>query len=110
MQLRCIDDRHETDQSFGSQLWYFEGQGVDPQSQPRRAFGVIEYSLQFGLHELLEDRVFDSDFQREQYRHFYERGTQRPGWRHPANGWLLAGVIAVAVIWIGYLALRSLMA
>ncbi len=106
----CIDDRPETEQSFGSQLWYFEGHGVDGRVQRHRVFGVVEYSLQFGLHELVEDRVFNSDFQREQYRHFYERGSHAPAWRHPANGWLLAGVIAVAAVWVGFLFLRSLMA
>ena len=106
-QLRCVDHRQETEQSFGCQLWYFEGLGLDDVGQRSRVFGVVEYSLQFGLHELIEDRVFDSDCQREQYRHFYERGVQRGRWRHPANGWLLAGVVAVAAVWLAYLLLLS---
>ena len=107
IQLRCVDNRPETEQSFGSQLWYFEGRGVDGQEQVHRVFGVVEYSLQFGLHELVEDRVFDSDYHREQYRHFYERGANRGKWGHPANRWLLAGLIVVASIWIAYLFLLS---
>ena len=107
-QMRCIDDRPETEQSFGSQLWYFEGLGVDAEGQRHRVFGVVEYSLQFGLHELIEDRVFDSDTQREQYRHFYQRGATRLGWQHPANRWLLLGVAVVASIWLAYLALRAI--
>lgn len=108
--LRCMDDRPETEQSFGSQLWYFEGHGVDSQEQRHRVFGVAEYSLQFGLHELVEDRVFDSDCQREQYRHFYERGMQSTKWQHPVHRWMLAGLITIPMAWIGYLFLLSLMA
>ncbi len=106
-QLRCVDHRPETEQSFGSQLWYFDGLGVDAQEQRQRVFGVVEYSLQFGLHELIEDRVFDSDYHREQYRHFYERGVQHGRWRHPANRWLLAGLVAVASVWLAYLFVLS---
>ncbi len=99
-QLRCVDDRAETERSFGRQLWFFEGLGVDVNAdgreQKHRVFGVVEYSLQFGLHELIEDRVFESDVQREQYRHFYDRGSHRGKWRHPANFWLVLGVVVVA--------------
>ena len=55
IQLRCIDDRPESDQCFGNQLWYFEGLGVDENDHRHSVFGVVEYSLQYGLHELVED-------------------------------------------------------
>ena len=29
VQLRCVDDQPESEHSFGNQLWYFEGVGVD---------------------------------------------------------------------------------
>ena len=104
--LRCIDDCPETDQAFGTQLWYFEGLGVDAQEHRHRVYGVVEYSLQFGLHELIEDRVFESEYQREQYRHFYQRGAQGGRWSHPANRWLLLGVIVVGLVWLTYLLVR----
>jgi hypothetical protein len=105
-QLRCVDDRPETEQSFGSQLWYFEGLGVDARDRRHRVFGAVEYSLQFGLHELVEDRVFDSDLHREQFRQAYTRGSQGNLWRHPANRWLAVGVLAVAVVWVSFLIWR----
>ena len=103
LQLRCIDDRPESENSFGNQLWYFEGLGVDGQDRRHSVFGVVEYSLQFGLHELVEDGVFDSEYQRERFRHLYEREVIRPSWRHPAHRWLALGCIAVASIWLAFL-------
>lgn len=107
VKLRCVDDQLETDQSFGCQLWYFEGEGVDEQEQRRQVFGVVEYSLQFGLHELVEDRVFETDIQREQFRQLYDRGGQSAGWHHPANRWLALGLMLVAFVWLAYLFVLS---
>ena len=108
VQIRCIDDQPETDQSFGNQLWYFEGVGTDEHDQRLSAFGVVEYSIQFGLHELVEDGVFDSEHQRERFRQLYERDLQRPSWRHPAHRWLAAGLAAVTAICLVYLLVQSL--
>ena len=95
VQLRCVDDRPEMEICFGHQLWFFEGLGVDDQNRRHSVFGVIEYSLQFGLHEIVDDGVFDSEFQRERFRQLYEREVQHPSWQHPAHRWLAAGLIAV---------------
>ena len=110
VQLRCIDDRPESEHCFGNQLWYFEGLGVDGNGQRHSVYGVVEYSLQYGLHELVEDGVFDSEHQRERFRHLYEREIHRPTWRHPAHRLLVAGVIAVASIWLAFLLVRALAA
>ena len=109
-QLRCIDDRPESEHHFGNQLWYFEGLGIDDNGQGHSIFGVIEYSLQYGLHELVEDGVFDSEHQRERFRHLYEREVQAPSWHHPAHRWLAAGLIVVSAIWLAYVLVRSLAA
>lgn len=108
VQLRCVDDHPENDHSFGNQLWYFEGLGVDESDQRHSVYGVVEYSLQYGLHELVEDGVFDSEHERERFRHLYEREMQRPSWRQPAHRWLAAGLIVVAAIWLAYVLVRNL--
>ncbi len=108
VQLRCVDDQLETDEVFGNQLWYFEGIGVDEQERRLGVFGVVEYSVQFGLHELVEDGVFDSEHQRERFRQLYERELHRPSWRHPGHRWLAAGLVMVSVIWLAYLLIRTL--
>ena len=107
VQLRCIDDRPEAELNFGNQLWYFEGLGVDEHDQRHGVFGVVEYSLQYGLHELVEDGVFDSEHQRERFRHLYEREVHRPSWRQPAHKWLAAGLLTVTSIFLAYLFVRT---
>ncbi len=108
--MRCVDDRHESDECFGSQLWYFEGLGIDDEAHRHRVFGVVEYSVQYGLLELIEDGVFDSENQRERFRLLYEREMHPPSWRHPAHRMLAMGLIAVSSIWLGYLVLRAIVA
>ena len=103
--LRCVDDHPESEDTFGHQLWYFEGTGVDESDRRHRVFGVVEYSLQFGLHEVVEDGVFDSEEQRERFRHLYEREVRRPVWSHPAHRWLLGGVLVIAAICLASLLL-----
>jgi hypothetical protein len=110
IQLRCVDDQPESDYSFGNQLWYFEGLGVDEHDRRHSVFGVVEYSLQYGLHELVEDGVFDCEHQRERFRHLYDREVHRPSWRHPAHQWLAAGVVAVTSICLAYLLVLMLRA
>ena len=108
LQLRCIDNRPETETEFGNQLWYFEGIGVDELDRRHTVYGVIEYSTQYGLNELVEDGVFTTENQREKFRSLYEREVQRPDWRQPAHRYLAAGVIVVSAAWLGMIWLRSL--
>jgi hypothetical protein len=102
IQLRCIDDRPETDLEFGNQLWFFDGLGVDTLGHRHNVFGVVEYSLQFGLNELVEDGVFDSEQQRERFRALYNREVQGPTWRHAANRWLIGAIFACALFYFAY--------
>jgi hypothetical protein len=108
LQLRCIDNRSETETDYGNQLWYFEGVGVDELDNRHAVFGVVEYSIQFGLNELVEDGVFMSEHQRERFRSLYEREVLKADWRHPAHRLLAAGLIAVSAIWLSYLLVRAI--
>ena len=103
--LRCVDHHDEGDDSFGHQLWYFEGVGVDEHDHRHEIFGVIEYSVQYGLHELIEDGVFDSERQRERFRNHYEQEVRNPFWSHPAHRWLGIGTLCVGVVCLAYLIL-----
>jgi hypothetical protein len=109
-QLRCIDNGPELDDAFGNQLWYFEGVGVDVNDRRRSVYGVVEYSIQFGLLELVEDGVFESSSERERFRYDYERELHRPSWRQPAHRWLAAGLVAVTALWLSFLLLKTLAA
>jgi hypothetical protein len=107
-QQRCVADQHERDEHFGSQLWYFEGWGVDLYDQGHAVFGVVEYSLQYGLHELVEDAVFESDDQRERFRQMYDQERVKATWDHPLHRWLALGVVLMAVFSLTYLMIVTL--
>ena len=108
LHIRCIDHQLESEESFGNQLWYFEGQGVDDRQVRHIVFGAVEYSTQFGLNEFVEDGVYDSEHQRERFRSGYERVSIRPSWRHPAHRWLAAALIFVTSVWLVYLLLQTM--
>lgn len=110
IQLRCMDDVPESDQMFGNQLWYFEGVGVDVNERRLSIYGVIEYSLQFGLHELVEDGVFESSVERERFRHAYENEIRYPTWMQTPHRWLAVALVGVTVMWLSYLLLKTLAA
>ncbi|MEM6978461.1 MAG: hypothetical protein AAF539_02260 [Planctomycetota bacterium] len=107
--VQCVDDREEREDHFGHQLWYFEGIGVDEGRHRQDIFGVVEYQIQFGLQELVEDGVFDSPSERERFRHLYNREVNTPAWQHPAHKWLLLGVMVVAAATCIALMLRNLL-
>ena len=96
------------ERAFGHQLWFFDGFGVDEANRRVRIFGAIEYSLQFGLHELVEDGIFEAGEQRDRFRHVYRGHAPQPTWRHVAHGWLVAGMAAVTALFLAYLALHQL--
>lgn len=97
IQLWCVDFRKETDQAFGSQLWYFDGHAVNEDQRRVPLFGVLEYSLQFGLHELVDCGVFDSNAERERFFSVYRKGHVRESLWHPGHRWLAVGMFLVAL-------------
>ncbi|MCO8123679.1 hypothetical protein NHH03_18180 [Stieleria sp. TO1_6] len=107
LQIRCIDNHLETDHDFGNQLWYFEGVGVDELDRRHAVYGVVEYSTQYGLNELVEDGVFTTEGQRERFRSLYEREVQKPDWRRPLHRYAAASIVAISVIWLCYILVRS---
>ncbi len=107
-EMQCIDDRPESEDSFGHQLWYFEGHGVDPLEHRQPLFGVVEYSIEFGLHELVEDGVFDSTHQRERFRELYEQEFRSPSWSQPAHRLLLFSAIVLALATLVIQLIRTL--
>ncbi|MEM9367121.1 MAG: hypothetical protein AAGD07_14095 [Planctomycetota bacterium] len=106
--FRCVDDHPESDLRFGNQLWYFEAVGVDETGRRMPVFGVVEYSLQYGLSELVEDAIFDTAGERERFRAHYERTMQGPSWHQPAHRILLGLMVGVALVSLLLFLLRSL--
>lgn len=93
----CVDDTLENAESFGRQLWYFEAIGVDMERMRHPTFGAIGYSIEYGMHEIEHDGVFETEQKRERFRQDYSFELARPAWRQPAHRWFLAGLIAMIV-------------
>lgn len=106
--FRCIDYTAETENAFGRQLWFFDGIGVDELDRRPRIYGALEYSIQYGLHELVEDGIFEVSGQRERFRMGYCGHRFGPTWRHPAHRLLLAGLLGTSAAALAYLLLRVL--
>jgi len=105
--LRCVDNRRENETNFGAQLWYFDGFGVDETDRRGPIYGVVEYSIQFGLNELVEDGVFDNDSERERAHRVYHREQLGPTWRGSVDRWLVIALVSICVV-AGALLLKSL--
>ncbi len=94
--VKCVVSIPETDDRFGSELWYFDGVGVDDSGRRSTVYGLVEYSIQYGLSELIEDAVFDSAAQRERLRSIACGYPPIASLRGPAHRLLAAGMVAVA--------------
>lgn len=108
-QLSCRELEPETETAYGRQLWYFDALAVDELDREGVVYGVIEYSRQYGLNEVVEDAVFDTAAERDRYELVYQRRSAGPTWRHPAHLWILAGMVLMGVAWVAMLLLRKLM-
>ena len=65
--LRCVHLVDETDCLFGKQLWCFEAIGIDPVGRRHILYGVLEFSIQFGLLEASQTAMFEDSGHREKF-------------------------------------------
>lgn len=101
--LQCVDYQPEEETSYGRQLWYFDAATVDELDRHVFVYGAIEYSIQYELHELVEDGVFDSIDQRKRFETVYRRMQPGPTWRHPAHWVLAASLLIITCLFVWYL-------
>lgn len=103
-ELRCVEDHPETELEFGRQLWFFESRGEDQYGRRVPLFGAVEYSLQFGLTEIVEDGVFEDTEQRDRFHQVFLTSTAPPlapsGWRKLFVFMLLFIAVALACLWL----------
>ncbi len=112
--LRCADDIAEHETAYGRQLWLFEAQAVDAYQErsPCIVYGVVEYSVQYGYLEPIEDGVFDHEGQRQRFVAVYQGLVMRPSLRWELLRWFTVGLfltcLAAFAIYLGYLWLAEL--
>ncbi|MFM8573667.1 MAG: hypothetical protein ACKOAU_18885 [Pirellula sp.] len=65
--LRPCDFAEETEDSYGRQIWCFESMTRLGSNERRVEFGVLEFSIEYGLIELVQCRWFANDKLRDQW-------------------------------------------
>ena len=65
--LRPYYFEDETENAFGRQIWCFEAMGLQAGTGRKLEFGVLEFSIEYGLIELSQCRWFQNDKQLEQW-------------------------------------------
>lgn len=65
--LRPYYFEDETENAFGRQIWCFEAMGLQAGTGRKLEFGVLEFSIEYGLIELSQCRWFQNDHQLEQW-------------------------------------------
>jgi hypothetical protein len=85
----------ESENTFGKQVWFFEGIGVDSMGRRHMLFGILEFSIQFGLLEAATAALFEEEEMRERYA--APVGYENSG-IFPARGSRKAWIFVVAAL------------
>ena len=105
--LRCVHFAEETEVSFGRQLWFFEAVGVDTFGRRHVLFGMLEFSIQFGLLETSQTAVFEESEGRGNFLAKELSGPKKFAYNYPSTRfWVCAAWSSIAVlgaIWVATL-------
>jgi hypothetical protein len=107
--LRCIRFESEKECKYGSQVWYFEAIGVDPASRRHMLYGVLDFSVQYGILEPIQAEVFEDSEHRHALFSLDETTAATSVWSHPSTRFWVrtayAGVVVTSLMWLTMLAL-----
>ena len=102
--LRCDHLVDETDFSFGKQLWCFEAIGIDPVGRRHILYGVLEFSIQYGLLEASQTAMFEDIDHREKFLYNEKGSTAKLVYQYPSTQfWIYSAWCSIALlsaIWI----------
>ena len=101
--LRCHHLTDETEASYGKQIWCFEAIGIDPIGRRHVLYGVLEFSIQYGLLEASQTAMFEDVDHREGFLQNEIRPVRRIAYQYPStrfwicSAWCSIGILSV--IW-----------
>ena len=102
--LRCDHLVDETESLFGKQLWCFEAIGIDPVGRRHILYGVLEFSIQYGLLEASQTAMFEDSDHRETFLTSEKRDPSTLVYQYPSTRfWVFSAWTSVAVlsiIWV----------
>lgn len=103
--LRAEYCQEEEEERFGRQIWCFEALGITALGRRQVVYGMLEFSVQFGLLEPVQSRLFEDVIDRNDW---IERTTQDPpapsGYGSATRFWVWSSLISIAILSVGWLA------
>jgi hypothetical protein len=102
--LRCVHFENERDTKFGEQAWYFEAIGVDQASHRHMLYGALRFSVQYGLLEPEQAKVFEEANERLAFLNSdSETQSEMSVWNQASTRfWVRTaclGIIVSALVW-----------
>ena len=102
--LRPVFFQEEDDLAFGKQIWCFEAMGVSDSGRRQLIFGLMEFSIQFGLLEPVQSGLFEDASERERWIVQLSAFEATPEKTSGATKfWIWAAWISVALLGMGWL-------
>lgn len=104
--LRCVQFESEKDLRYGSQVWHFEAIGVDHSNRRHMLYGVLRFSVQYGLLEIEDSQIFADVELRQAYLADKPDQRAKSVWSQPfTKFWVCSAVLAVCVSALVYASL-----
>lgn len=101
--LRCVHFEEETDSAFGSQLWHFEALGIDPVGRRHMLYGVLDFSVQYGMLEASQTALFEDAELRQKFLDREVTSNASSSWNKATTRfWVQTaclGVVVTALMW-----------
>lgn len=102
--LRPVFFQEEDELAFGKQIWCFEAMGVSDNSRRQLIFGLMEFSIQFGLLEPVQSGLFEDATERERWTVQLSATEATPDKTSGATSfWIWSAWISVAFLGTGWL-------
>ena len=105
--LRHVHLVDESESEFGRQLWCFEAIGMDAAGRRHVLYGVLEFSIQYGLLEASQTGMFDNLHDRETFIRRVTQPIQSMAYSYKSTKfWIYAAWCSISIltaIWLAAL-------
>jgi hypothetical protein len=103
--LRPVFFLDEEESRFGKQIWCFEALGITSTGRRHVVYGMLEFSIQYGLIEPLQSRLFEESYDRDSWIARTTTTVDASGRYSPSTRfWIWSTLISVALLTLGWLA------
>jgi len=101
--LRPVHSQDEDEYEFGRQLWCFEAMGVTPSGRRQVVYGMMEFSVQYGLLEPKQSGLFEDVAERDRWiAQLSARDSQNSSGYAATRLWVWAAWASVGFLTLGW--------